>query len=123
MANCSQAPSLSITGTVDYCTATASCPLPLSLTLSEVTAFEPSNPTITGGGSLVLTPGTAPANFLWITTIQPVRMVINGGADFIPIERLHILTGDVTTIEIFNDVVTIAKDVQISVVFASGTYL
>lgn len=72
---------------------------------------------------MVLAPGTPPSNFLWIQTVQPIRVVINGGTDSIPIDRILIITGDITTIEIFNDVVASVKDVQIDVTFGTGTYL
>ncbi len=123
MSHCSDAPSLSITGTVDYCTKTGSCPLPLSVTLKEVTSFEKSSPTVTGGGSLTVTPGASPSNFLWITTVQEIRVIINGGAEFIPVERTLMITGDVTEVEIHNDVVASPKDVQVDVTFAKGEYL
>jgi len=121
--SCTNAPSLSVVGTVDYCTPTGSCPLPLSLTLGEVTAFEKLSPTVVGGGTLAIAPGTPPANFLWITTVQPIRIVLNGGSEFIPVERMLILTGDFSSLVLHNDVVGTAKDVQVDVTFATGIYL
>lgn len=120
---CSTGSSLSVTGIVDFCTATGSCKLPLSLTLTDTESYERSEITVAGGSSKVANPGTIPSNFLLIETIQPVQVQINGGAEFIPVERLLLLTGDITALEVFNDVASPAKDTKVTITFASGTYL
>jgi hypothetical protein len=97
--------------------------MPLSVTLREVTSFEKFSPTIAGGTSEVITPGSPPANFLWITTVTAVRVQLNGGSEFIPVTRTLMITGDLTSVEIYNDVESLTQDVQVEVTMAKGTYL
>lgn len=122
MSSCTETPSLSLAGTLDYCTSTGSCPLPVSLTLQDVTTFCPTQKSVTGGSSEVFT-APVTSNFMMITVPRPVQIIMDGGAEFIPVERMHLHTGAVTSVEVFNDVDTPLKDMDVKVVFANGTYL
>lgn len=121
--SCNEAPSLSLAGTLDYCTSTGSCPLPVSVTLTDVDVFCPISKNVAGGSSEVITPGSPPVNFMSITVPRPVRIHLNGGTEDIPVSRYLVITGDVTTVEVFNDVDTPLKDMDVQVIFANGTYL
>jgi hypothetical protein len=96
--------------------------LPVSLTLQDADTFCPTQKTVAGGASEVFTAPT-PTNFMMITVPRPVRVHLNGGTEDIPVERLLLITGAVTSVEVFNDVDTPLKDMDVKIVFANGTYL
>lgn len=123
MSDCNDCPSFSVTGTLDYCTNSGSNKFPLSLNISEVTENSCSSPTIQSGASVVVAPGTTPASFFYLRTPQQVRIQLNGGAEDIVVDRLFMWTGPVNSVEIFNDQVAPAKDVQVDVQFITGKIL
>ena len=72
---------------------------------------------------MVVAPGTTPASFFYLRTPQQVRIQLNGGAEDIVVDRLFMWTGPVNSVEIFNDQVAPAKDVQVDVQFITGKIL
>lgn len=115
-------PSVSVTGTIEYCTASGSCPFVISWTLREVENFQCQEKNISPGApATVLTPANPPAQFLSIQTPSPITVALNGSADTFQLNPGGwTATMEVTEVSILNDLTDPPLDVRVAVIFAEG---
>lgn len=116
-------PSLSVTGTIEYCTATGSCPFPIAWTVRDAVNFQCNEPVIPAGPTLVvLTPSNPPAQFVSIQTPSPITVALNGSVDsFVVHPGGFMATMEVAEVAITNDQTDPPTDVRVSVLFTEGT--
>ena len=117
-------PSLSVTGTIEYCTAQGSCPFPIAWTLRDVTNFQCNEPLIppSPAPAVVLTPGNPPAQFVSIQTPAKITVALNGSGDtFVVNPGGFMATMEISSVSILNDLTDPPVDVRVSVIFAEGT--
>lgn len=116
-------PSISVTGKIDYCTASGSCPFPIAWTLRDVENFQCNEPNVPAGPTpVVFTPSDPPAQFVSIQTPSPITVALNGSADTFTVHPGgFIATMEVTEVAVTNDKTDPPMDVRVAVLFGEGT--
>lgn len=116
-------PSISVTGAIDYCTASGSCPFPIAWTVRDVANFQCNEPNIPAGPTpVVLVPSNPPAQFVSIQTPSPITVAINGSGDTFQLNPGGWqATMEVTEVSLVNDLTVPPVDVRVAVIFAEGT--
>lgn len=114
-----------IIGTLQYSTPMGTTPFSVAAGISGVSDFDSVTRTLAPGatGETVLPP-TSPANGLIIKTPKQMRIRLNGGAEYIRCDRqLVLIGGQITQVELNNDVLAQPKQVTIEVIFITGDTL
>ncbi len=114
-----------VIGTLTFANPQGEFPQSLAAGIEGVTDFDPVSRTMApdATGETVSAP-SSPANGLIIKTPKPMRIRLNGGTEYIRVDRLLVIIGgNITQVELNNDQQTTPKQLTIDLTFITGDTL
>lgn len=117
-----ETPTLDIVGAIRFTDPTQETSIALSGGLEGASRIDPHNVEMDPGETdVVVSPAKSPATFLHIVTAKPIRIQLNGGSEYITVQRHFLLIGtSITQVELHNDQLATPKRINVDVRFAAG---
>lgn len=115
--------SVSLTALLKRCTTKDSCDYAITATLQEVTHFSCNTYTIPADGTFTPTVSPSPVQLVILDAPSEFEIRVNGGAEWLRVDRMMIWTTSLTEIEFRNELLDPPEDLVVDVYFVEGVVL